>query len=47
MREKGKKKKYVKPAIEHSEKINRVFLACRTQMASCTSTLQDAASCPR
>lgn len=44
---KEKKKKYEKPAIEHSEKINRVFLACRTQMASCTSTLQDNATCPR
>ena len=47
MKDKARKKKYEKPAIEHSEKINRVFLACRTQMAACTSTLQAIASCPR
>lgn len=47
MKEKEKKEKYEKPAIEHSEKINRVFLACRTQMAACTTTLQQTATCPQ
>lgn len=47
MKKNEKKKKYEKPSIEHTEKISRVFLACRTAMAQCTTTLQDAGSCPR
>lgn len=47
MKENKKKKKYEKPAIEHTEKINRVFLACRSAMAQCTTTLQAAGTCPR
>lgn len=41
-----KKKKYSKPRIEHVEKINRVFLACRAQISGCTETLQQINACP-
>ena len=50
MEEKSKsdkdKKKYSAPKIEYCEKINRVFLACRTSMGGCTDTLQDTGVCP-
>ncbi|MBN1273912.1 MAG: hypothetical protein JXB26_16735 [Candidatus Aminicenantes bacterium] len=46
MKKSPKKKKYEKPDIEHQEKINRVFLACRNSMAQCTSTLQSFTNCP-
>ncbi|MFW6131845.1 MAG: hypothetical protein ACOC5F_04530 [Candidatus Aminicenantaceae bacterium] len=46
MKNQGKKRKYEKPAIEQSEKINRAFLACRNAMAECSSTLQAWNSCP-
>ncbi|MBD3427010.1 MAG: hypothetical protein GF409_07280 [Candidatus Omnitrophica bacterium] len=40
------KKKYDKPQVEHTEKIDRVFLACRSAIGGCTETLQQAGTCP-